>query len=88
MDLNTLSLIVSIAGIIVTVAAFIWSTLQLRNGVKIAFQIDVRKTINRIERNKEKFKQSDPEAYKELFDIQDELEAMSQKFLSMFGVKR
>ncbi len=95
MDLNTLSLIVSIVGaivsiggIMVSVRIFLLSTRQLRNGIRTAFQMDVRKTINRIGRNKEKFKQSDPEAYKELFDIQDELETMSQKFLAMFGIKK
>jgi hypothetical protein len=88
MDLNILSLVVSIAGIGITVVAFLWSTFQLRNSLRIAFQIDVRKTITRIERNKEKFKQSDPEAYKELLDVQEELEAMSRKFLTMFGIEK
>ncbi len=88
MGLNTLSLIVSIIGIVVSVGTFLWSTFLLRNGVRIAFQIDVRKTISRIERNKEKFKQSNPAAYKELLDVQDELEAMSKKFLAMFGLEK
>ncbi len=87
-DLNKLSLIVSIVGIVITVVTYTLSTLQLRNGVKTAFQIDVEKTINRIERNKEKYKHSKPEVYQELFDIQEELSAMSRKFLTMFGIKK
>lgn len=87
MDLTTISLAVSIIGVVITVVLFILSTLQLRHGVKTAFDIDIRKAINRIERNKERFKQSAPEAYRELFDIQDELETMSKKFLAMFKIK-
>ncbi len=88
MDLNTISLLVSIVGIFVSVGLFFLSTIQIQNSVRTAFDIDVRKTINRIERNKERFKKSNPEAYKELFDIQEELEAMSKKFLAMFRIKK
>ncbi len=40
MDLNAISLMVSIIGIVVTVGIFLLPTLQLRNGVKTAFQFD------------------------------------------------
>ena len=54
MDLNTLGIIVSIAGIVigllvsivgitVSVGTAVWSTFQLREAVKAAFQIDVQK---------------------------------------------
>lgn len=87
MDLTTIGLAVSIIGVVITVGLFVLSTLQLRHGIKTAFDMDIRKTIDRIERNKEKFKQSAPEAYEELFDIQDELETISKKFLAMFKTK-
>lgn len=43
MILTITSLLISILGILITVGIFLFSTLQLRKGVKTAFQIDVRK---------------------------------------------
>lgn len=77
----------AIIGPVVSVLIFILSTRQLRHGIKTAFEMDVRKTISRIERNKEKFKEQASEAHDELFDIQEELETMSRKFLAMFKIK-
>jgi hypothetical protein len=86
--LNVVAGIASIVGTFLTVLIYRRSVVQLRDAVRIAFEIDVRKTINRIERNKEKFKEGVPEAYKELFDVQDELETMSKKFLAMFHAEK
>lgn len=85
--LNILGFIVNIVGIVLTIVIYFRSVVQLRNAVKTAFQIDIRTMINRIERNKDKFKRGSPEAYKELHDIQDELESLSKKFLTMFEIK-
>ena len=82
--METVMLIVSFASVFVA----IYSIFQLRHGVKTSFTLDIRRLINRIERNKEHFQQTNPAAYKELFDIQDELETISKKFLAMFWFKQ
>ena len=87
MNLNYISFIVSIAGIIITVSFFFLQSFQLWKAVKITFEMDVRKLIDRIERNKKDFKESEPKAYKEFFDIQEELETISRKFLKIFNTK-
>ena len=82
--------IISIASLIIALIGIpiaLYSIIQLRHGIKISFTMDVRRLINRIERNKDFFKDNNPEAYKELFDIQDELETISKKFLAMFNIK-
>ena len=84
--MNTLSTFASIASILSIAFAF-YSILQLRHGIKTSFTLDIRRLINRIERNKEQFKQITPEAYRELFDVQDELETISKKLLAMFWLK-
>lgn len=81
--MNVLSFSVSIIGIFIA----LYSIYQLRHAIKVGFTMDIRRLINRIERNKESFKQTSPQAYKELFDIQDELETITKKFLSMFSMK-
>lgn len=88
MDLNTVSLIVSILGIIVSVGATLWSTFQLRRSVGIAFSMDVRRNIERLERNKENFKQTEPSAYRELFDVQSELETIDSKLTEIFKLTK
>jgi hypothetical protein len=79
-------MIVSIASILGTVVT-VYSVFRLRNAVKTSFTLDMRRLINRIERNKEPFNQTVPAAYRELFDVQDELETISKKFLAMFNIK-
>lgn len=82
--------IISIVSLIVSFISIplaFYSIFQLRHGIKVSFTLDVRRLINRIERNKEVFKNNNPELYKELFDIQDELETISNKFLAMFNTK-
>lgn len=81
--ISIVSLIVSFIGIPLA----LYSIFQLRHGIKVSFTMDVRRLINRIERNKEVFKNNNPEVYKELFDIQDELETISKKFMAMFSTK-
>jgi hypothetical protein len=88
MDLNTVSLIVSILGIVVSVGTTLWSTIQLRRSVGVAFSLDVRRNIERLERNKEKFKQSTPDAYRELYDVQGELETIDSKLTKIFSLKK
>jgi hypothetical protein len=84
--METLSMIPTLISI-VSILIALYSIYQLRHGVKTSFTLDIRRLINRIERNKGTFHQTDPAAYKELFDIQDELETVSKKFLSMFNMK-
>ncbi len=80
------SLVVSGISIIATVFIYFRSVVQLRRAIGLAFDMDVRRLINRIERNKEQFRENNPAAYKELFDVQDELETISKKFLTMFDM--
>lgn len=90
MDLNSISLWVSISGILVSVGIAVWSTIQLRRSVGIAFSLDVRRCIERIERIeriKDKFKLNAPDAYQELFDVQGELETIDSKLTAIFKLK-
>ena len=84
--MNLVTLFASIASIICAVVA-VYSVFQLRHGVQRSFTLDMTRLINRIERNREPFKQTNPAAYKELFDFEDGLETTSKKFLSVFNFK-
>ena len=88
MDFFAISLsdLISIAGIVISLYIAVWSNNRLRKTVELTLDIDVRKTIERLERNKEHFKTIDPAAYKELFDVQEELESMSFKLRKVFGL--
>lgn len=85
--MDWLGWLINLVALGVTIYLYYRSSVQLRRAVRTVFERDLRKTINRIERNKEQFKDSVPTAYKELFDIQDELEVFSKKFPEMFEIK-
>ena len=85
--LNVIGFIITGVSLLATIYFYYRSVMQLRKAVKTVFERDIRRIINRIERNKERFKESVPPAYQELFDIQDELEVISKKFPEMFEIK-
>ena len=88
MDLNVvIGHTMSAAGIGVSIGIAIWSTRQLRRSVGVTLSLDIRRNIERLERNKEKFKQRSPEAYSEFFDVQGELETVDAKLKTIFKLK-
>ncbi|AFM14002.1 hypothetical protein [Turneriella parva] len=78
----------SIAGILISIATAIWATMQMRRSVGITFSLDIRRNIERLERNKQKFRETVPEAYKEFFDVQSELETVDKKLQEIFKLRK
>jgi hypothetical protein len=83
-----LNIFFTVAGIasIFTVAYGFYQDRRLKKGVRLAFLIDLRRLIERLERNKERFKATAEGAYNELWDVQHELEAIDSKLHTVFGV--
>lgn len=85
--LNVIGFILTGISLLITIYFYYSSVKKLRKAVKTVFERDIRRIINRIERNKEQFKAIESLAYQELFDIQDELEVISKKFPEIFEIK-
>lgn len=85
---DVVSTIFSAGGILVAIAIFLITNRRLQRIVKEVLEKDIRKTIDRIERNKEPFKTSNKAAYDVLFDLQHELEVISSKIKTVFKLKQ
>jgi len=85
--MNTFNVIAGFASIIGLALA--WNqTFQIKRAVRACFGLDIRRLIERIEKNKDRFKTSDEAAYSELWDVQHELETVDKKLQEVFAVKR
>lgn len=86
--MDYLNIFFTIAGLASIAGALLaWcQTRKLARAIRTSFLLDIRRLIDRIERNKAAF-QGLETAYKELFDVQHELETINAKFLELFPIK-
>jgi hypothetical protein len=80
------SLVAGIASIL-GLAVALYQTHRVVKAIKVCFLLDIRRMVERIEHNKERFKTSDEQAYNELRDVQHDLETLDRKFRKQFSIE-